>query len=78
MPFILTYDFVHVIQQGRTNNSEKFERYSVFVQVCFLILDSVNLERLIVASMLSGLGSTVSGLIRSCVGTGCCSSISLL
>uniref|UniRef100_A0A3Q1CKW5 phosphatidylinositol-4,5-bisphosphate 3-kinase n=1 Tax=Amphiprion ocellaris TaxID=80972 RepID=A0A3Q1CKW5_AMPOC len=27
VPFILTYDFVHVIQQGRTNNSEKFERY---------------------------------------------------
>lgn len=26
VPFILTYDFVHVIQQGRTNNSEKFER----------------------------------------------------
>lgn len=29
VPFILTYDFVHVIQQGRTNNSEKFERYNV-------------------------------------------------
>lgn len=28
VPFILTYDFVHVIQQGRTNNSEKFERYN--------------------------------------------------
>ena len=28
VPFILTYDFVHVIQQGRTNNSEKFERYT--------------------------------------------------
>lgn len=26
VPFILTYDFVHVIQQGKTNNSEKFER----------------------------------------------------
>lgn len=26
VPFILTYDFVHVIQEGRTNNSEKFER----------------------------------------------------
>ena len=27
VPFILTYDFVHVIQQGKTNNSEKFERW---------------------------------------------------
>uniref|UniRef100_A0A8C6PPZ1 phosphatidylinositol-4,5-bisphosphate 3-kinase n=1 Tax=Nothobranchius furzeri TaxID=105023 RepID=A0A8C6PPZ1_NOTFU len=27
VPFILTYDFVHVIQQGRTNNSEKFREY---------------------------------------------------
>lgn len=26
VPFILTYDFVHVIQEGKTNNSEKFER----------------------------------------------------
>ncbi|XP_039583710.1 phosphatidylinositol 4,5-bisphosphate 3-kinase catalytic subunit delta isoform isoform X3 [Passer montanus] len=26
VPFILTYDFVHVIQQGKTNNNEKFER----------------------------------------------------
>lgn len=26
VPFILTYDFVHVIQQGKTSNSEKFER----------------------------------------------------
>lgn len=33
---------------------------------------------LIVASMLSGSGSTVSGPIRSCVGTGRCSSTSLL
>ncbi|XP_062282645.1 phosphatidylinositol 4,5-bisphosphate 3-kinase catalytic subunit delta isoform [Scomber scombrus] len=27
VPFILTYDFVHVIQEGKTNNSEKFERF---------------------------------------------------
>lgn len=43
VPFILTYDFVHVIQQGRTNNSEKFERYIVFVSVCLLIWDSVHI-----------------------------------
>lgn len=28
VPFILTYDFVHVIQEGKTNNSDKFERYN--------------------------------------------------
>uniref|UniRef100_A0A671U1V1 phosphatidylinositol-4,5-bisphosphate 3-kinase n=1 Tax=Sparus aurata TaxID=8175 RepID=A0A671U1V1_SPAAU len=38
VPFILTYDFVHVIQQGRTNNSEKFERYNIIVFVFFLLL----------------------------------------
>lgn len=38
VPFILTYDFVHVIQQGRTNNSEKFERYSIIVLVFFLLI----------------------------------------
>lgn len=43
VPFILTYDFVHVIQQGRTNNSEKFERYSIFVSVSLLIQDSVHI-----------------------------------
>ncbi len=81
VPFILTYDFVHVIQQGKTNNSEKFERYKYFfVSVCFLIWDSVHIfsnRWLIIASTLTGSGSTVSRLIRSCVGTGRCSSTSL-
>lgn len=27
MPFILTYDFIHVIQQGKTGNTEKFGRW---------------------------------------------------
>lgn len=26
VPFILTYDFIHVIQQGKTGNTEKFGR----------------------------------------------------
>uniref|UniRef100_A0A8C1FTJ7 phosphatidylinositol-4,5-bisphosphate 3-kinase n=2 Tax=Cyprinus carpio TaxID=7962 RepID=A0A8C1FTJ7_CYPCA len=39
VPFILTYDFVHVIQEGRTNNSEKFERsvHSKLVLFCSLL-----------------------------------------
>ncbi|MBN3300650.1 PK3CB kinase, partial [Amia calva] len=27
VPFILTYDFIHVIQQGKTGNTEKFRQY---------------------------------------------------
>ncbi|KAH0623997.1 hypothetical protein JD844_007246 [Phrynosoma platyrhinos] len=27
VPFILTYDFIHVIQQGKTGNTEKFGRF---------------------------------------------------
>lgn len=26
VPFILTYDFIHVIQEGKTGNTEKFSR----------------------------------------------------
>ena len=26
VPFILTHDFIHVIQQGKTGNTEKFGR----------------------------------------------------
>ncbi|XP_038603046.1 phosphatidylinositol 4,5-bisphosphate 3-kinase catalytic subunit delta isoform isoform X2 [Tachyglossus aculeatus] len=38
VPFILTYDFVHVIQQGRTNNSEKFERFRDYCERAYTIL----------------------------------------
>ncbi|XP_030624865.1 phosphatidylinositol 4,5-bisphosphate 3-kinase catalytic subunit delta isoform isoform X2 [Chanos chanos] len=38
VPFILTYDFVHVIQQGRTNNSEKFERFREYCEQAYKIL----------------------------------------
>ncbi|XP_056279793.1 phosphatidylinositol 4,5-bisphosphate 3-kinase catalytic subunit delta isoform isoform X2 [Pseudoliparis swirei] len=38
VPFILTYDFVHVIQQGRTNNSEKFERFRGYCERAYKIL----------------------------------------
>ncbi|XP_012889464.1 PREDICTED: phosphatidylinositol 4,5-bisphosphate 3-kinase catalytic subunit delta isoform isoform X3 [Dipodomys ordii] len=38
VPFILTYDFVHVIQQGRTNNSEKFERFRGYCEKAYSIL----------------------------------------
>ncbi|XP_037131497.1 phosphatidylinositol 4,5-bisphosphate 3-kinase catalytic subunit delta isoform isoform X1 [Syngnathus acus] len=38
VPFILTYDFVHVIQQGRTNNSEKFERFREYCERAYKIL----------------------------------------
>ena len=79
VPFILTYDFVHVIQQGRTNNSEKFERYSIVrfltdVAFCLHILEAMS-DYVIV---LSGSGSTASGPTRSCVGTGRSSSTSSL
>lgn len=44
VPFILTYDFVHVIQEGRTNNNEKFERYNdvgvLSPKIEFSIIDS--------------------------------------
>nr|CAH65240.1 hypothetical protein RCJMB04_11a21 [Gallus gallus] len=38
VPFILTYDFVHVIQQGKTNNSEKFERFRGYCEKAYMIL----------------------------------------
>ncbi|KAJ3586160.1 hypothetical protein NHX12_012561 [Muraenolepis orangiensis] len=38
VPFILTYDFVHVIQQGKTNNSEKFERFRDYCERAYKIL----------------------------------------
>ncbi|KAL2103533.1 hypothetical protein ACEWY4_000401 [Coilia grayii] len=38
VPFILTYDFVHVIQEGRTNNSEKFERFRDCCEQAYKIL----------------------------------------
>ncbi|MBN3326200.1 PK3CD kinase, partial [Atractosteus spatula] len=38
VPFILTYDFVHVIQQGRTNNNEKFERFRDYCEQAYKIL----------------------------------------
>uniref|UniRef100_A0A3Q2QGT0 Phosphatidylinositol-4,5-bisphosphate 3-kinase, catalytic subunit delta n=1 Tax=Fundulus heteroclitus TaxID=8078 RepID=A0A3Q2QGT0_FUNHE len=38
VPFILTYDFVHVIQQGKTNNSEKFERFREYCEHAYKIL----------------------------------------
>ncbi|XP_044301387.1 phosphatidylinositol 4,5-bisphosphate 3-kinase catalytic subunit delta isoform [Varanus komodoensis] len=38
VPFILTYDFVHVIQEGKTNNSEKFERFREYCETAYMIL----------------------------------------
>ncbi|KAM5140652.1 phosphatidylinositol 4,5-bisphosphate 3-kinase catalytic subunit delta isoform [Mantella aurantiaca] len=38
VPFILTYDFVHVIQQGKTSNSEKFERFREYCEKAYMIL----------------------------------------
>uniref|UniRef100_A0A7N4NJD1 phosphatidylinositol-4,5-bisphosphate 3-kinase n=1 Tax=Sarcophilus harrisii TaxID=9305 RepID=A0A7N4NJD1_SARHA len=38
VPFILTYDFVHVIQQGKTNNNEKFERFRSYCERAYTIL----------------------------------------
>ncbi|XP_068136641.1 phosphatidylinositol 4,5-bisphosphate 3-kinase catalytic subunit beta isoform isoform X2 [Hyperolius riggenbachi] len=37
-PFILTYDFIHVIQQGKTGNTEKFERFRQYCENAYLIL----------------------------------------
>ncbi|XP_038677309.1 phosphatidylinositol 4,5-bisphosphate 3-kinase catalytic subunit delta isoform [Scyliorhinus canicula] len=38
VPFILTHDFVHVIQQGKTSNSEKFERFRKCCEQAYMIL----------------------------------------
>ncbi len=34
VPFILTHDFIHVIQQGKTGNTEKFGK---LVKNCFIL-----------------------------------------
>ncbi|KAF2975370.1 hypothetical protein EK904_003959 [Melospiza melodia maxima] len=38
VPFILTYDFIHVIQQGKTGNTEKFGRFRQCCEQAYLIL----------------------------------------
>ncbi|XP_028663734.1 phosphatidylinositol 4,5-bisphosphate 3-kinase catalytic subunit delta isoform isoform X1 [Erpetoichthys calabaricus] len=63
VPFILTYDFVHVIQQGRTNDSEKFERFRSYCETAYKILCRngvlfVNLFKIMQASGLPELSSS--------------------
>ncbi|KAM6442972.1 phosphatidylinositol 4,5-bisphosphate 3-kinase catalytic subunit beta isoform 1-T2 [Liasis olivaceus] len=38
VPFILTYDFIHVIQQGKTGNTEKFGQFRQCCEEAYLIL----------------------------------------
>ncbi|XP_046311962.1 phosphatidylinositol 4,5-bisphosphate 3-kinase catalytic subunit delta isoform-like isoform X3 [Marmota monax] len=38
VPFILTHDLVHVIQQGKTSNNEKFERFRGYCEQAYSIL----------------------------------------
>ncbi|XP_032886992.1 phosphatidylinositol 4,5-bisphosphate 3-kinase catalytic subunit beta isoform [Amblyraja radiata] len=38
VPFILTHDFIHVIQQGKTGNTEKFCRFRQCCEDAYLIL----------------------------------------
>ncbi|XP_076698622.1 phosphatidylinositol 4,5-bisphosphate 3-kinase catalytic subunit delta isoform-like isoform X7 [Callospermophilus lateralis] len=38
VPFILTHDFVHVIQQGKASNNEKFERFRGYCEQAYSIL----------------------------------------
>jgi phosphatidylinositol-4,5-bisphosphate 3-kinase len=38
VPFILTYDFIHVIQQGKTGNTEKFGQFRQCCEDAYLIL----------------------------------------
>ncbi|KAJ8256327.1 hypothetical protein COCON_G00184790 [Conger conger] len=38
VPFILTHDFIHVIQQGRTGNTEKFGSFRQYCEDAYLIL----------------------------------------
>ncbi|KAM5150679.1 phosphatidylinositol 4,5-bisphosphate 3-kinase catalytic subunit delta isoform-like isoform 3-T3 [Callospermophilus lateralis] len=38
VPFILTHDFVHVIQQGKSSNNEKFERFRGYCEQAYSIL----------------------------------------
>ncbi|CAI9573520.1 unnamed protein product [Staurois parvus] len=37
-PFILTYDFIHVIQQGKSGNTEEFNRFRQCCEDAYLIL----------------------------------------
>ncbi|XP_057206445.1 phosphatidylinositol 4,5-bisphosphate 3-kinase catalytic subunit beta isoform isoform X1 [Triplophysa rosa] len=38
VPFILTHDFIHVIQQGKTSNTEKFGNFRQYCEEAYLIL----------------------------------------
>uniref|UniRef100_A0A671T2X4 phosphatidylinositol-4,5-bisphosphate 3-kinase n=1 Tax=Sinocyclocheilus anshuiensis TaxID=1608454 RepID=A0A671T2X4_9TELE len=38
VPFILTHDFIHVIQQGKTGNTEKFGNFRQYCEEAYLIL----------------------------------------
>ncbi|KAJ7990571.1 hypothetical protein DPEC_G00301770 [Dallia pectoralis] len=38
VPFILTHDFIHVIQQGKTGNTEKFGSFRSYCEQAYLIL----------------------------------------
>uniref|UniRef100_A0A3P9DR10 phosphatidylinositol-4,5-bisphosphate 3-kinase n=1 Tax=Maylandia zebra TaxID=106582 RepID=A0A3P9DR10_9CICH len=38
VPFILTHDFIHVIQQGKTGNTEKFGSFRQYCEEAYLIL----------------------------------------
>ncbi|XP_016887681.1 phosphatidylinositol 4,5-bisphosphate 3-kinase catalytic subunit beta isoform isoform X2 [Cynoglossus semilaevis] len=38
VPFILTHDFIHVIQQGKTGNTEKFGCFRRYCEEAYLIL----------------------------------------
>ncbi|KAM5125417.1 LOW QUALITY PROTEIN: phosphatidylinositol 4,5-bisphosphate 3-kinase catalytic subunit delta isoform-like [Callospermophilus lateralis] len=38
VPFILTHDIVHVIQQGKSSNNEKFERFRGYCEQAYSIL----------------------------------------
>ncbi|XP_041920357.1 phosphatidylinositol 4,5-bisphosphate 3-kinase catalytic subunit beta isoform isoform X5 [Alosa sapidissima] len=38
VPFILTHDFIHVIQQGKTTNTEKFGSFRQYCEEAYLVL----------------------------------------
>ncbi|XP_032088182.1 phosphatidylinositol 4,5-bisphosphate 3-kinase catalytic subunit delta isoform isoform X2 [Thamnophis elegans] len=56
VPFILTYDFVHVIQQGKTSNSEKFERFRDYCERAYMILRGHGLLFLHLFSLMKAAG----------------------
>ncbi|XP_058017119.1 phosphatidylinositol 4,5-bisphosphate 3-kinase catalytic subunit delta isoform isoform X2 [Ahaetulla prasina] len=56
VPFILTYDFVHVIQQGKTSNSEKFERFRDYCETAYMILRGHGLLFLHLFSLMKAAG----------------------